>query len=75
MRLQLTPWYELTDEHAAATAGQAVLVYLPSGRVFRATDEARLDFSRLQSASEFVKRMGRMGGYTQEQRDFMAKFV
>jgi hypothetical protein len=75
MRVQLTPWYELTDEHAASVGGQPVLVYIPNARVFRASDEARFDFSKLQSASQFVKRMGRMGGYTQEQRDLMAKFV
>jgi hypothetical protein len=77
MRVVLTPFFELSNEHAASNYGQPVLVRRSTNEALRPDDIIQLyrDWPLLR-ANKAVERMARSSSkLTDEEREFVARFV
>jgi hypothetical protein len=76
MKVNLRSSWQLTDEHAASSYGQPVLVNRASGETFGPADilQPHPSWPSLP-ASGIVERMAKTAKLTDEERAFVARFV
>jgi hypothetical protein len=76
MIVQLTPSWQLTDEHSASSYGQPVLVHSSTGDAFGPSDFIMCYPNwPFQPAAEAVRRLGNLGTRSDEERAFIGKFT
>jgi hypothetical protein len=75
-KVQLTPSFELTTEHAASSYSQPVLVNRQSGEAYGPGDVIKVYESwGFMPASQAVDRMSRTKKFTYDQRLFVDDFI
>jgi len=76
MKIQLTPSFELSNEHAASSYGQPVLLHRATNEAFGPGDILSPYPSwGLMPASKAVERMARTKKLTYDEQQFVKKFT
>ena len=76
MKVQLTPSWQLSDEHAASSDGQPVLVNRVTGDVYGPMDVVQLYSSHEMTLAKIaVGRLVAISTLTDEERQVVKRFV